>query len=86
MSRRLATPTMRAATSRTWPTDPAALESSRESSVWTESITQTSGSSRSRIATTVSRSVSATAGTLSAAPGSRAARSATCAVDSSPET
>jgi len=66
--------------------DPGALDSSPASSVCTESITHASGRSRSSVATTVSRSVSAIAGTASAAPGSRCARSRTCAVDSSPET
>ena len=50
-----------------------------------ESITQTSGRSRSSVAHTTSRFVSARISTCSAPP-SRAARSLTCAVDSSPVT
>ncbi len=50
-----------------------------------ESITQTSGRSRSSVAHTTSRFVSARISTCSAPP-SRAARSFTCAVDSSPVT
>jgi hypothetical protein len=77
---------MRSATSRTWPTEPAALVSSAAVSVCTESMTQTSGRSASSVATTVSRSVSASTGTLSAAPGRRSARRRIWAADSSPET
>ena len=86
MSRALASRVMRSATSRTWPTEPAAPLSSAACRVWTESITQTSGRSASSVASTASRSVSATTGTCSAAPGSRSARSLICAADSSPET
>ena len=55
-------------------------------SVCTESITHTSGRSASIVASTVSRSVSASTGTSSAAPGSRSARRRIWAADSSPET
>ena len=58
---------------------------SDEYSVCTESITQTAGRSRSSVAQIASRSVSARISTRSAPP-SRAARSLTCAVDSSPVT
>ena len=54
-------------------------------SVWTESMTQTSGRSASSVAHTTSSSVSARISTVSAPP-SRAARSETCAADSSPVT
>ena len=54
-------------------------------SVCTESITQTSGRSRSSVAHTASSSVSARISTCSEPP-SRAARSFTCATDSSPVT
>ena len=75
------------ATSRTWATDPAALDSSVLCSVWTESITHTSGRSCSRVASTACRSVSAITGMRSAAPpGRRSARSRICAADSSAET
>ena len=57
-----------------------------EYSVCTESTTQTSGRSASRVASTASRSVSATIGTRSASGPSRSARSFTCAADSSPDT
>ena len=50
---------IRAATSRTWPTEPGAPVSSAACSVCTESMTQTSGRSASIVASTVSRSVSA---------------------------
>ena len=63
MLRALASRVMRSATSRTWPTEPAAPVSSAACSVWTESITQTSGRSASSVASTASRSVSATTGT-----------------------
>ena len=81
-----ATRASRPATSRTWPTDPAAPVSPAACSVWTESITQTSGRSASSVASTTSRSVSATTGTRSASSPSRSARSRTCTADSSPET
>ena len=58
---------------------------SAEYSVWIESITQTSGRSRSSVAQTASSSVSARISTASVPP-SRAARSFTWAVDSSPVT
>ena len=74
------------ATSRTCPTDPAALESSIEWSVCTESITHTSGRSASSVASTVSRSVSAITGMSSASARSRSARSRICAADSSADT
>jgi hypothetical protein len=74
------------ATSRTWATDPGAPVSAAECSTCTESTTQTSGRSASIVATTVSRSVSATIGTAMAASPSRSARIRTCAADSSPET
>src|SRR5215207_782064 len=86
MSRAFASRVIRSATSRTCPTDPAAPVRSVACSVCTESTTQTSGRSASSVASTVSRSVSASTGTSSAAPGSRAARSLICAADSSPET
>ena len=77
---------MRSATSRTWPTEPAAPVSSAAISVWTLSMTQTSGLVASSVASTVARSVSARAGTSSAPSGSRAARRRTWAADSSPVT
>ena len=86
MSRALASRVIRSATSRTWPTEPAAPVRSAACSVWTESITHTSGRSASSVASTVSRSVSASVGTSSAAPGSRSARSRIWPADSSPET
>ena len=86
MLRDLATRVIRSATSRTCPTDPAAPDRSAACSVCTESITHTSGASASIVASTVSRSVSASTGTCSAAPASRSARSRICAADSSPET
>ena len=79
----------RAATSRTWPTEPGAPVRSGAWSVCTESMTQTSGRWASMVASTASRSVSARTGTSSAwqAPcSSRSARSRICAADSSPET
>ena len=73
-------------TSRTWPTEPGAPVSSGACSVCTESITQTSGRSAAIVASTVSRSVSASTGTSSAPAPSRDARRRICAADSSPET
>ena len=81
-----ATPMIREATSRTWPTEPGAPVSSAACSVCTESMTQTSGRSASIVARTVARSVSASTGTCSAASPSRSARSRICAGDSSPDT
>ena len=49
-------------------------------------MTHTSGRSASSVASTTSRSVSATTGTASADPPSRSARSRICAADSSPDT
>ena len=74
------------ATSRTCPTEPGAPVSSGACSVWTESITQTSGRSTAIVASTVSRSVSARTGTSSAPAPRRAARSRIWAADSSPDT
>ena len=54
---------IRAATSRTCPTEPGAPESSPERSVWTESITQAAGRSAASTSSTRSRSVSARIGT-----------------------
>ena len=56
-----------------------------DQSVCTESITQTAGRSRSTVSQTTSSSVSARIST-SSQPPSRAARSFTCATDSSPVT
>ena len=81
----MATRRSRDAASRTWATEPGAEPISDEKSVCTESITQTSGRSRSSVAQTVSSSVSARISTFPAPPR-RAARSFTCAVDSSPVT
>ena len=64
---------------------PGVEPSSAAYSVCTESITQTSGRSRSSVAQTASSSVSARISTCSQPP-SRAARSFTCATDSSPVT
>ena len=81
-----ATPMIREATSRTWPTEPGAPVSSAACSVCTESMTQTSGRSASIVARTVARSVSARTGTCSAASPRRSARRRICAGDSSPDT
>ena len=64
---------------------PGAEPISCDQSVCTESITQTAGRSRSSVAQTASSSVSARISTPSQPP-SRAARSFTCATDSSPVT
>src|SRR5205823_4447663 len=80
-----ATRNSRPAASRTWATDPGAEPSSEAYSVWTESITQTSGRSACRVWQTVSNSVSARISTAPAPP-SRSARSLTCATASSPVT
>ena len=83
----LATRMISPATSRTWATEPAALDSSALWSVWTESITHTSGRSASSVASTVWRSVSAITGISSAAVSlSRSARSRIWAADSSADT
>ena len=66
-------------------TDPGADPTSGEYRVWTESMTQTAGRSRSSVAQIASRSVSARISTRSAPPR-RVARSLTCAFDSSPVT
>ena len=81
---RFAIRSRRPAASRTWATDPARTPG-RMRNVWTESITQTAGRSCSRVAHTVSSSVSARISTVSAPP-SRVARNETCAADSSPVT
>ena len=74
------------AASRTWATEPGALDSSPECSVWTESTTQAAGRSASIAATTAPRSVSASTGTARALSPSRSARIRTWAADSSPVT
>ena len=85
-ARSLAMRISRPATSRTWPTEPGLPDIAGSYSTCTESTTQTSGRSASIVASTASRSVSATMGTLSAAGPRRCARSFTCAADSSPDT
>ncbi len=68
----LASSMIRAATSRTCPTEPGAPESSAERSVCTESITHACGACAASVSSTVSRSVSASIGTSSAPPGREA--------------
>src|SRR5918992_1480878 len=84
--RSFATRMTRPATSRTWPTEPGAPLRAGSYRTCTESITHASGRSASSVASTASRSVSATIGTPSAPLPSRSARSFTCAADSSPDT
>ena len=86
MPLRLPTSISAFAASRTCATEPGALESSAECSVWTESTTQASGRSDSIAAATEARSVSARTGTSRALSPSRSARIRTCAADSSPVT
>ena len=85
MPRSFASRISRPATSRTCDTEPGAPVSAGSYSTCTESTTHTSGRSASNVASTASKSVSATIGTPSACGPSRSARSFTCAADSSPE-
>ena len=87
MPLRLATSISALAASRTCATEPGALVSSAECSVWTESTTQASGRSASIAATTRAEVRLGERRHRRARPApSRSARIRTCAADSSPVT